>query len=42
MKPDLVLKNKLFAPTLKGVIDFFRTLYGRGERKKSSCYGGIT
>lgn len=30
----MVLKNQLFAPTLKGVIDFLRTLQGKGHTKK--------
>jgi hypothetical protein len=44
----MVLENQLFAPSLKGVIDFgcaelankpgsvLRTLQGRGRRRKSS------
>jgi len=30
-----VLENQLFAPTLKGVIDFLRSPWGRGKRRKS-------
>ena len=30
----MALENQLFAPTLKGVIDFFRTLQGKGHTKK--------
>jgi len=30
----MVLKNQLFAPTLKGVIDFLRTLQGKGHTKE--------
>jgi hypothetical protein len=29
-----VLENQLFAPALKGVIDFLRTLQGKGQTKK--------
>ena len=29
-----MLENQLFAPTLKGVIDFLRTLEGMGLMKK--------
>ena len=29
-----MLENQLFAPTLKGVIDFLRTLLGKGLTKK--------
>jgi len=34
----MVLKNQLFAPTLKGVIDFFRTLQGKGHTKKINIF----
>jgi len=30
----MILENQLFAPTLKGVIDFLRTLQGKGLTKK--------
>jgi hypothetical protein len=29
-----VLENQLFAPTLKGAIDFLHTLQGKGHMKK--------
>ena len=30
----MVLENQLFAPALKGVIEFLRTLQGKGHTKK--------
>jgi len=30
----ILLENQLFAPSLKGVVDFLRSLQGKGQTKK--------